>query len=211
MYWKFLRSGARSPFTGFDWAALGGEWHTEPRAEACHKGIHACRLADLPYWITDELWHIELTEPVVDAGSKVISTRARLLERVEAWGPATARELAEACVKRVSRHAADELRDLGLPEQADLFTDQPSRGLPGIVRELLPSLTARRLRPAAKLCEYVVDASEGVTTYPIATIAYIAARAADQRGGPPGADLYTAEREWQATWLTEHLRLVSVS
>ena len=55
--YKFLRRGQLGPFTAFQWDA--GEWVT---AEAvpllCDRGIHGCRLADLPFWINRELWEI---------------------------------------------------------------------------------------------------------------------------------------------------------
>jgi hypothetical protein len=207
VYWKFLRAGTRSPFTGFDWQATEGRWVTAIDVHACHRGIHVCRQADLPYWLTEELWRIDLAEPVADVGRKVVASRARLLDRVEAWGAETARELAVACVGRAVQHAADELREFGLVQEAHQLEGQPLGRAPTIARVLLPSLTGRRIRPASKLCGYVIDAAEAVNVYPVATVAYIAARAADQRSGPPGADLYADERAWQADWLAEHLHL----
>ena len=44
-------------------------------------------------------------------------------------------------------------------------------------------------------------------SYPVATVAYIAAKAADQRSFPLGVDLYAAERAWQAAWLRDRLHL----
>ncbi len=143
MYWKFLRAGAVSPFTGFAWPTTDGAWvqaagaADAAGAEFCQTGIHACRRADLPYWLTDELWSIELAEPVLHDVHKVVATRARLLGRVESWTPETGRELAQACVARTARHAADELREAGLSEEADRLANQPPdmlarrSGLPG--------------------------------------------------------------------------------
>jgi len=209
MYWKFLRAGGRSPFTGFDWTALNGGWATPGAAEACQAGIHACRQADLPYWMSDELWQIELAEPVADGGEKVVSPRGRLVRRVEAWTAETARELARACVARTAEHAADELRDAGLVEESDRLRAQPIDALPDAAKDLLPALAGPSLKLAARLCGYVVDAAESLADYPVATVAYIAARAANQRSGPPGADLYAEERAWQATWLGERLHLTT--
>lgn len=208
MYWKFLRTGAVSPFTGFVWPTTGGAWVRAEGVEVCRMGIHACRRADLPYWLTDELWRIELAEPVVHTVHKVVASKARVLGRVESWTPETGRELAEACVVRTARHAAHEFREAGLNEEADrLLADQPVTALARIASELVASFPGRRAGQAVELCRYVVDAAEGMQVYPSATIAYIAARAANQRSGPPGSDLYTDEREWQADWLADRLGL----
>lgn len=207
MYWKFLLTGSRSPFTGFDWAAKEGGWVTSLAAGVCQAGIHACREADLPYWMSHELWRIELADPVSNADHKVVATRARLLQRVEPWTEQTAQELARACIARTGEHAADELRDAGLMEEADRLTGQPPDAVAGIARDLLPALGGSRLEPAATLCGYLVDAVESLIHYPVATVAYIAAKAADQRSFPLGVDLYAAERAWQAAWLRDRLHL----
>lgn len=220
MYWKFLRAGAVSPFTGFVWPTTGASWVQAEGATVCQTGIHACRRADLPYWLTDELWAVELAEPIVHGVHKVVAARARLLGRVESWTPEAERELAEACVVRTARHAADELRAAGLNEEADRLTVQPTAfqptafpptafpptaALARVAGEIVASLPGRRAKRAAELCRYVIDAVEGMPVYPGATIAYIAARAANRRSGPPGADRYAEEREWQAAWLNDRL------
>jgi hypothetical protein len=207
MHWKFLRAGAVSPFTGFEWSVNAGSWISAEGVQACTAGIHACRPGDLPYWLTDELWGIELAEPVVEAERKVVAARARLLERVEAWTPDTARSLAEACVDRTAGHAADELREAGLDQEAGRLSGQPLAALAGIARDIMQSLPDQRAPQAATLCGYVVDAAEALPVYPVATVAYVAARAANRRSGPPNVNFYAAERAWQAEWLAGRLGL----
>lgn len=211
MYWKFLRVGATSPFTGFAWPMAGSAWVQTAETDVCRTGIHACRRADLPYWLSDELWGIELAEPVIHSVHKVVAAQARLRDRVESWNPETGRELAEACVARTAQHAADEFREAGLSEAAERLVGQPLGALVGIADELAASFPGRRAERAVELCRYVVDAVEGMPVYPSATIAYIAARAANRRSGPPGSDLYAEEREWQAAWLINRLGLAVVS
>jgi hypothetical protein len=207
MHWKFLRSGGVSPFTGFDWAATNGQWVSAEKAAACRDGIHACRSQDLSYWLSDELWRIELAAPVVESQHKVVAARARLLERVDSWTIESAGDLAAACVGRTAGHAADELRAAGFAEEADRLAEQPLDALAGTARAILSMLAGRRARRAAKICGYVVDAAEGLAAYPAASIAYIAARAANQRSGPADVDFYAAERTWQAQWLADLLKL----
>lgn len=207
MYWKFLRTGAVSPFTGFAWAETKGQWVNTDPVMPCRSGIHACRSGDLPYWLSDELWGIEVASPIVEGAHKVVATRARLANRVDAWTPTTARLLADACVERTAMHVAEELGQAGFDTEADRLVGQPVDALAAIARETMSVLADRGSRQAAKLCGYVVDAAEARNVYPVATIAYIAARAANRRSSPVDVDLYVVERDWQARWLAEELSL----
>ena len=67
----------------------------------CATGVHACEPGDLPYWLGEELWEIELDGPLVRTGKKLVAPRGRLLRRIAAWdGPAMA-DFALACRGRV--------------------------------------------------------------------------------------------------------------
>jgi len=209
MYWKFLRGGAHSPFTGFSWASRGGVWVTADAAELCIQGIHACRIADLPYWLSDELWEIELADPVREGEDKVVGSRARLVGRVVDWTEQMQRDLSEGCVRRTGLHAAEELRASGLSEEAAALEAGSLAELSAVVVAIAGRLPGRASRAAVKLCGYLQDAIEMVDVYPVATIAYIAARAANQRSGPAATNYYVLEREWQSGWLAENLRLAA--
>ena len=85
--YKFLRRDGTSVFAEFRWPLADGRpgaW-VEASVEPCHSGIHACRLADLPLWVNDQLYEIELDGDIVEEPTKVVASRARLLRRVEAW------------------------------------------------------------------------------------------------------------------------------
>jgi len=103
---KFLRAGAVGPFSGAAWPVPGnggepGAWLGADGAPSlCRSGVHACRPADLPLWICEELWRVELGGEVTAAPDKLVAPRGRLLGRVEAWDAAAADELAGACVTR---------------------------------------------------------------------------------------------------------------
>ena len=60
------------------------EWVEAP-VEPCRSGIHACRPGDLPMWVADELYEIELAGEIVHERTKVVAPRARLLRRVDAY------------------------------------------------------------------------------------------------------------------------------
>lgn len=204
-YWKFLSSGSVGPFTGYSWPA--GEWVSADTPDPCQAGFHACRRNDLPYWLADELWEVELAPPVRPARHKVVAGRARLAARVEAWTPDTARELADACVSRTVRHAVAELAGSGLDDAAHRLADADEAERDAVARECAERAAARGARSAIELCGYVSDVIEAAGFYPVASVAYIAARAAHKRSSADSADPYTAEREWQALWLAGRLSL----
>lgn len=228
-YAKFLSAGGRGRFTGFPWASYAGEWIDEAAAEPCVRGIHACRTRDLPFWLDDELWLVELDGPVQVASSKVVARRARLLEPVEAWSRGLAGDLAAACVVRTAEHAATELRAGGLDEAAERITHAIAScsppGSPGDLSAVAEMAAAgaesaadRERRSAAQLCLYVGDAFEAALPVTadrpslVAGVAYVAARAAYQRTGSGigGDDPYLAERRWQASWLATRLPVTLV-
>ncbi|WP_322760019.1 hypothetical protein [Frankia sp. Cr2] len=231
-YYKFLRPSGTSPFTGYAWGAMPGRWveagvnvgvgvgDVAGDVVPCRDGIHACRVEDLPYWLTEELWRIDLDGPLVIHENKVVAGRGRLGARVEEWTRAAAREFSVACVCRVAHHAAAELRDAGLAAfaerleaaaaafgrngKADALDEHARAGIEAAVRDLGST--------ANLLSAYVIDALESLDVDPPAALAYIAARAANQRSAILGDtayldDPYLDERRWQARWLATRLGL----
>ena len=216
-YWKFLLPGAVSPFAGFRWAGAEGAWVEADAVAPCRAGIHACRAEDLAYWLLPELWSIELDglHPGSDGDHKVVARRGRLVDRVVAWSAETERELAIDCIRRTAHHAAAELRAAG--DQAGAEELESSRDLADphqrtALADAGSAAAARALaaghRGAGRVALYVADAVEYLDDCPVATIAYIAARAAHERTGlDPDRDGYDAEREWQSRWLNQRLDL----
>jgi hypothetical protein len=96
--YKFLAAGGTGRFTGFQWEA--GRWIDAEAADPCHAGIHACRVRDLPVWLDDELWEIELDGEVITGERKLVATRGRLTQRIEQWTPEAAREFGLFCARR---------------------------------------------------------------------------------------------------------------
>jgi hypothetical protein len=101
---KYLRRGAHGRFSNFVWPR--GEWveASEPVVR-CARGIHACRLSDLPHWIDDELWHIELDGSLSETATMLIASRARLLAPVPGW-QRTKQELGAYCLERTRAFSA---------------------------------------------------------------------------------------------------------
>jgi hypothetical protein len=96
--YKFLGTGGIGRFTGFRWTA--GTWTEAGATDPCRAGIHACRIRDLPIWLDDELWEIELGGDVVRGDRKVVAARGRLTKRIERWTRDVAHEFGGYCAQR---------------------------------------------------------------------------------------------------------------
>jgi hypothetical protein len=106
--YKFLRADGTSLFTGFRWPLPDGgpgAW-VDARVEPCRSGIHACRVADLPFWVGRALYEIELEGEVIAGGRKLVAPRGRLVHRIAAWND----ELRDA----YTRMCADRAHELAL-------------------------------------------------------------------------------------------------
>ena len=107
--YKFLAADAVGPFSGFHWPAPGQWVETTAPLDLCRSGIHACTVDELPEWLNDELWTIELDGEIVRHDGLLVARRGRLLARLEAWNPEAARDFADACARRLRERAdADE-------------------------------------------------------------------------------------------------------
>ena len=198
--YKFLRSGRIGPFSAFRWPEPG-VWVRAPRGlVACTRGIHACRPSDLPWWLADELWEIELNGPVQPDEHKIIAPAGRLRSQIEAWSPACAQDYADACARRAQDRAVQALTRAGHRREA---------------HQLATCATLDEVRVAARqLADDIPDARISLTmagdgafravTGAPPTSAYIAAHAAMRLDGAAG---YAAERAWQSQWLVERLGL----
>ena len=65
-------------------------------------GVVAHRVADLPHWVADELWTVELDGELTERAHSLVAPRGRVVERIAAWDDATALQFAEACLARHS-------------------------------------------------------------------------------------------------------------
>ena len=129
---KCLRAGAIGPFTEFEWpqptGSDPGTWVDAGAVDLCRRGIHACQAEDLPYWLQDELWEIELEGDFQRIGRKLAARRGRLVRRMSAWDPDAARAFALTCADRVTRlatsapevsgHADDAVRNAAIGKAA---------------------------------------------------------------------------------------------
>jgi hypothetical protein len=198
--YKFLRPGRIGPFSGFPWPEAGVWVHADGDVAACRRGIHACRISDLPWWLADELWEIELEGRVQVNEHKILAPAGRLRSQIAGWTPACAQDYADACAWRAQgravqaltraghRNAADELAACATLDDVLLAARQLGEAIP----DTRISLTIAG--------DGAVRALAGAPP----TSAYIAAHAAMRLDGAEG---YAAERAWQARWIAQRLGL----
>jgi len=206
--YKFLRPGRVAPFTDFVWPQeTWVEAGAEP--EPCRSGIHACRLDQIPYWLAEELWEIELAGEIDEEDLQVVATRGRLLGPVDEWNDAARSEFAVECVRRSAVYAVAALREHDVGAEADRLADATE----------LEELAARANEAcvaagevtgageAVQLAGYVADATDYAKGGLTAGTAFVAAHAAVVQTPPGVDDPFGAERAGQARWLAARLSL----
>src|SRR5439155_591749 len=165
--YKFLKvvrpgSGRKrllGPFSGFEWRRGVWERPSEPPSP-CIVGIHACTVRDLPYWLSDELWVVDLEGDVRELDRKLLAAGGRLDRRVDSWNQRTAMEFAEECARRVQASAVEIMRRSarGLGRDADRIEASALADLPSKRRS-----AALRSDPLAEaVFEYAKEAARGL-------------------------------------------------
>ena len=175
---KWLQRGALAPFTGFRWQR--GAWVAADPDAPEGFGIHACRAGDLPYWVSDELWRLELEGPLFESETQIEGRRGRLLSQVERWDPMA---YARACALHAGAACSERLA-------ACTSLDEMSSAAAALPTHLVAYLQDACRRAAAGLAG------------PASFISAVAAVAATGR-----QSAFAEERAWQARWLAEELGL----
>lgn len=206
MAYKFLQAGRVAPFSGVTWPEDAMVEAADGPLAACRNGVHGCRVRDLPYWLDDELWEVELDSEVLEDELKLVARRGRLVRRVEAWDADARRTFAERCLRRVAKHAADELRDAGLDAEALEAAESPD-DVAAAAASAVQAARAAGATNAERLASYAADAVDWTRALPPSGVAYVAAHVADSRSRSDAPDAFAAERELQAQWLADSLGL----
>ena len=204
--YAFLSEGAVEPLSGFAWpTGKEGEYGDWVAADAAPpEALRGYRARDLPYWLEEELWNIELDGRLAERPHLLIAERARLRGRIDTWSAELAWEFAAACARRVAVRAATALRTAGraeaaasLEEAADLEElESAASAADGGVAGTLAGYTA-------DVCFYARDA--GVPARGACVAAKMTAYAL--AGDVDDID----ERTWQGAWLVDRLGLVTGS
>jgi hypothetical protein len=198
--YKFLRSGRTGPFSAFSWPEPGVWVRADHDTLACRRGIHACRIRDLPWWLADELWEVELGGPVQVDEHKIVAPAGRLRSQITDWTPACALEFGDACAWRAHGRAVQALDRAGHGGSAGELA-----GCRTLEDVLVAAYRLAEAIPGTKISLTMAgDGAFRALTKAPPTSAYIAAHAAMRLDGPDG---YAAERAWQSSWLVERLGL----
>jgi hypothetical protein len=206
--YKFLSSGARTPFAGIGWpppSDAPGEWvgPDDPAADA-PGGSRVCLVDHLPHWVADELWVVEIDGARREGDIEVVAERVRLLAKVDGWDPATARAWAAAAAWRARDAVTTQLSAHG---HADVAIDLHAAVS---LADLVTRATAlsEEIRPrsptwadAVGLVGEVGHEAEHAWVATALQTSVVAAGA----GWDPVAQ--AAERQWQARWLAARLGL----
>ena len=115
---------------------------------ACRNGLHACMVEQLAYWISDELWEVELGDEWIETRHSVIARRARLVRRIEAWEGAAALEFTEACRERARTQAAQASQLSTLATQYLESTEQFARDGKAALTAYVAALFCSALGPS---------------------------------------------------------------
>ena len=184
--YKFLKAGAVGLVSGFQWPkprgeAPGGWVQARGPVRECESGIHVCRPGDLPYWMFDELWAIEVEGEMVPGLDMLIAPRGRLLGMLPGWSAPGRVRLIEACRDRMAEHIAR------VPSERRAHADAFMGHMDGYLRNGWTQLAALC---SAMAIASTVDAPPG---------------SAEQKAATRG--VYRGERAWQAEWMVRELGL----
>lgn len=203
--YKFLDADGLAPFTGVAWPV--GEWVEAAGAEPCHDGVHACRAADVSYWISAAMWRVELDGEIVETTHKLVGRRGRLVGPVEGYDTAM-HGLRALSAWRCRDRAVALLRAAGDDELADrLDTAASLADLAALGGECDDTAFAGRAGALAADCAHFAEAGAHAQAPFVA-----ACSAGHAAAGPSGEQAafdagYAIERRFQSDWLTDRLSL----
>jgi hypothetical protein len=209
--YAFLAAGAVEPLSGFVWPTPRddqlGEWVDADAAP--FEALRGYAAEDLPYWLDDELWNVELAGTPAKRDHVLLSQRARLVGRVDSWAEPLAWEFVIACAQRVAREAAAALGDAGYAaasEELELAGDLVALERAAVAAADNPPPAGTLAGYAADICFYARDAGTG--TRAAGVVAKMSALAlAGDLDDRHGAERVENERAWQAAWLADRLAL----
>lgn len=113
-FYGFFGRGGVGFLSGFRWPQPSdgepGEWVCAG-SDAPREVVRGVPVEELPWWLDDELWELELGGALVADGRTVAAERARLVRRIDAWTDETAAELALACELRISEAGLEDFAE----------------------------------------------------------------------------------------------------
>jgi hypothetical protein len=212
--WKFLDDRGQGMVSGFRWpvprsAGGVGDWvEAGGPVEVCVCGIHACRIDDLAWWLSAQLWEMELAGEHLEDDHAVVAARGRLVRRVDQW-PAVGEELAAWAIWRSRDRAADVMagNNTGAAEEVRAASTLEELG------DVVDALPQELDQPSGVAVALVASQLKFPTNPVLACItgaqaaahAAIVGASASQSDAKPA---FALERTLQSRWLADRLGLV---
>jgi hypothetical protein len=209
--WKFLDEIGRGMVSGHTWPVPGpdglpGAWvEAGGPLEVCARGVHACRIDDLGWWLSAQLWEVELDGEQLADTHAVVAERGRLVRPVDGW-PGVGPELAVWAIGR-TRDRAVEL--LGPDEPVSAGALAAAGSVPEMAR-VVAGLPQDLDRPGP-MAVAMLASQLGAATNPVAccaagaqSAAHLASTIAGPAAARPG---FARERVEQGRWLAARLGL----
>ena len=204
--YRFLARGGLGAVNQFMWplpeGSTPGAW-VGPRADSTTLGVYAQRLSDLPYWVHDELYRVELRGSVQTLSLGVLASEMRLVERVSSWNESLRRDFGESCIERLRQCAANTHDERGDPLIARCLTECDFREIPQV---LSVNNMTRHATGGNLLVQYLIDALNLLNAGLTASVAHVARVALSVS---PQLAAKHNEQLAQSQWLQHHLALPS--
>lgn len=124
--YKFLNETGSGRFSEARWPlpthAAPGAWLSAalPLVPCVH-GVHAMRSHQLPFWLDQQLWEVELDGEVIECTSMLVAERGRLVRRVESWNQAGWEALGAFGLQRTQANLARVVQEAPSEEERARF------------------------------------------------------------------------------------------
>jgi hypothetical protein len=213
MRYVFLLADRVGPVSAAVWPLpsgdLPGAWLDAAQVVPPDSRVQAYRVADLPFWVSQALWEVELEGDVTEHRCHVSADRGRLLRKVEAWDGEASAAFAAACGFRTREHAVKLLRHDGFDDEAAQLAECADlASIATVGAELAAGLEGRARLFAGRAGGNAIAAAAPRTSITAHLTAVVAGEVGQATGATVDFDEgFIAERDWQAEWIKQRLDL----
>ena len=117
-YYKTTQKDRNGTHTAFQYPEIN-IWTTpvEGKLIACENGYHFCTIEQLPEWLSEEIYEVEVDGDILNGYNKLVSRSIRLNKKLN-WNEKTQRLFAADCAEHVLHIFEDEYPDDDRPRKA---------------------------------------------------------------------------------------------
>jgi hypothetical protein len=205
--YRFLAKGAVGSLNGFAWPTPSGgdpgSW-IGASADSTALGVFAHRVRDLPHWLNDELWEVELRGEVRTFDYQLVAQEARLVRKLPEWDDRVGEAFATACAERLRARAITFFNLHGLASMADEIGAASLSDCPTVLGPIDPAVHGE---VPALVAGYLNDAIAALSGKRFGAVSYIAQVASIDHRLSDAAGL--PDRDLQAEWIGKALSVDS--